>query len=78
MSETYVETVQFTNGRPYTSVKGNQLKGVLSYHETDSEGPLVIIDGKPFTWNEVGHLLQAIEGFQVKIEMKDITNAWDE
>ncbi|MDW0113134.1 hypothetical protein QT711_08040 [Sporosarcina saromensis] len=54
------------------------MKGVLSYHETDSEGPLVIIDGKPFTWNEVGHLLQAIEGFQVKIEMKDITNAWDE
>ncbi|MHC8514282.1 DUF7686 domain-containing protein [Sporosarcina sp. ITBMC105] len=78
LSETYVETVQFPNGRPYTSVKGNQLKGVLSYHETDSEGPLVIIDGKPFTWIEVGHLLQAFEGFQVKIDMKDITDAWDE
>ena len=28
----------------------------------------------PYTWNEVGHLLQAFEGFQVKMVMKDLAD----
>ncbi|GEN81830.1 hypothetical protein SLU01_01420 [Sporosarcina luteola] len=78
LSKTYLESGEYPSGAPYISVKGNHLKGVLSYNETDSEAPLVIIDGKPYTWEEVGRLLQAFEGFQVKIEMKDLADEWDD
>ncbi|WP_432356989.1 DUF7713 domain-containing protein [Sporosarcina sp. UB5] len=74
LSKTYLENGEFPSGEPYITVKGDHLKGVLSYSETNSEEPLVIIDGKPYTWKEVGRLLQAFEGFQVKIEMKDLAD----
>ncbi|MDW0116248.1 hypothetical protein QTL97_04830 [Sporosarcina thermotolerans] len=78
LSKTYLETGEYPSGEPYITVKGDHLKGVLSYSETNSEAPLVIIDGKPYTWKEVGRLLQAFEGFQVKIEMKDLADEWEE
>ena len=78
LSKTYLKTGTFPSGELYTTVKGDYLKGVLSYSETNSESPLVIIDGKPYSWKEVGRLLQAFEGFQVKIEMKELVDEWDE
>ena len=74
LSETYLEKGKFPSGESYTYVKQDHLKGVLTYDSANPEAPLVIIDGKPYTWNEVGHLLQAFEGFQVKIEMKDLAD----
>ena len=74
LAETYLETGKFPSDESYTYVKQNQLKGVLAYDSATPEAPLVIIDGKPYTWNEVGHLLQAFEGFQVKIVMKDLAD----
>ncbi|GKV65901.1 MULTISPECIES: hypothetical protein [unclassified Sporosarcina] len=78
MSKTYLETGKYSNGQTYTAVKEHHLIGVLSYDETDSETPLVIIDGKPYNWEEVGRLLQAFEGFQVKIEMKELAEEYEE
>ncbi|MCM3709205.1 hypothetical protein M3191_01480 [Sporosarcina luteola] len=78
LSKTYLETGECPSGEPYISVKGEHLKGVLSYIETNSEAPIVILDGKPYTWKEVGRLLQAFGGYQVKIEMKDLADEWDE
>lgn len=45
--------------------------------ETSDGSPLVIIDGKPFTWEEVGKMLMAYEGFQIKVKMYDITDDVD-
>jgi hypothetical protein len=33
--------------------------------------PLLIIEGKPYTWERFGKMLTAFEGFQFKIEIKD-------
>ncbi|PIC63516.1 hypothetical protein CSV79_11600 [Sporosarcina sp. P13] len=74
LSETYLETGKFPTDEPYTYVKQNHLKGVLTYDSINSEAPLVIIDGKPYTWDEVGRMLQAFEGFQVKMVMKDLAD----
>ena len=30
------------------------------------EAPLLVIDGRPFTWNEVGRMLMAFEGFTLR------------
>ncbi|PIC83083.1 hypothetical protein CSV73_08850 [Sporosarcina sp. P1] len=66
LSETYLKKGEFPSGESYTYVKQHHLKGVLTYDSVNPEAPLVIIDGKPYKWNEVGHLLQAFEGFQMK------------
>ncbi|ARD48864.1 hypothetical protein [Sporosarcina sp. P33] len=77
LSETYLATGKFPSGEPYTYIKQNHLKGVLSYDSDNCDTPLVIIDGKPYTWNEVGRLLQAFEGFQVKMVMKELADDFE-
>ena len=84
LSETYLETGKSPTDEPYTYVKQDHLKGVLVYDSANSETPLIIIDGKPYTWDEVGRILQAFEGFrrlskafegfQVKMVMKDLAD----
>ncbi len=33
--------------------------------------PLVVIDGKPFTWEQVGHMLMTFEGFTLEAWVND-------
>ncbi len=39
--------------------------------DSDIRLPLVIIDGKPFTWEQVGHMLMTFEGFTLEARIKD-------
>jgi len=32
---------------------------------------LVVINGKPFTWEQVGHMLMTFEGFTLEARVKD-------
>jgi len=38
---------------------------------SDARLPLVVIDGKPFTWEQVGHMLMTFEGFTLEARVKD-------
>jgi len=38
---------------------------------SDLRMPLVVIDGKPFTWAQVGHMLMTFEGFTLEAQIKD-------
>jgi hypothetical protein len=33
--------------------------------------PLIVIDGRAFTWREVGHMLMTFEGFTLEARVKD-------
>jgi hypothetical protein len=41
--------------------------------DPDSDGrlPLVVIDGKTFTWEQLGHMLMTFEGFTLEAQIKD-------
>jgi hypothetical protein len=39
--------------------------------DSDVRLPLVVIDGKAFTWEQVGHMLMTFEGFTVEARIKD-------
>ena len=39
--------------------------------DTNGELPLLVIDGKPITWEELGRLLSSYEGWQFKIDIFD-------
>jgi hypothetical protein len=32
---------------------------------------LVVVDGKPFTWAQLGHMLMTFEGFILEARIKD-------
>jgi hypothetical protein len=64
----------FPNGQAYHSIMNDQFSGLIEYDETSDGSPLIIIDGKPFTWEEVGKMLMSYEGFQIKLKMYDFTD----
>ncbi|MCM3763916.1 hypothetical protein [Neobacillus niacini] len=69
-----VKSGVFPNGQPYHTIMNDQFTGLIEYDETAEGLPLVIIDGKPFSWEEVGRMLMTYEGFQMKLEVYDFTD----
>ncbi|RKJ30026.1 hypothetical protein D7X33_41950 [Butyricicoccus sp. 1XD8-22] len=69
-----VELNVFPNGQEYHSIIDDQFTGLIEYNEHSNESPLVIIDGKPFTWEQIGKMVMAYEGFQMKLTMYDATD----
>ena len=39
-----------------------------------SDGPVVVIDGRSISWDELGRMVAAYEGFQFKLELKDLSD----
>ncbi len=39
--------------------------------DSDVRLPLVVIDGKAFTWEQVGHMLMTFEGFTLEARITD-------
>ena len=51
---------------------GLQLVGRIEWDpDSDVRLPLVVIDGKAFTWAQVGHMLMTFEGFTLEAWIKD-------
>jgi hypothetical protein len=52
--------------------EGHRFVGRIEW-DPDSDGrlPLVVIDGKAFTWEQVGHMLMTFEGFTLEARIKD-------
>ena len=55
-------------------ISGDSLKekvfGRISYDsDMDSNGPLMIIDGKKYTWEDFGKMIKAYEGWKFKLEL---------
>jgi hypothetical protein len=39
--------------------------------------PWIVIDGRPFTWEQVGHMLKTFEGFTLAAESRTPLRYWD-
>lgn len=70
----YVKEGVFPSGQRYNTLATDQIIGLLECDKASDRIPLVIIDGKPFTWDQLGKMLMSYEGFQIKIEMFDETD----
>jgi hypothetical protein len=53
---------------------GDEVVGRIEHDEQEAEVPLVIIDGRPYSWKAFGKMVKANEGFQFKLEIKEITD----
>lgn len=71
---TYVTEMGTPDGYQIQSIKDDKVVGRLDYDKWNEEGPLVVIDGKPYTWEQLGRLVRQFEGFQFQIKFFDRTD----
>ena len=51
-----------------------QVRGRFDYDpESDERLPLVVIDGRPYTWQSFGAILSSMEGRQFRLDIVDPT-----
>jgi len=74
MMESFIQEGRFPNGQRYYSLKKDRLVGIVESNREEDGTPVLIVDGKPFTWEEIGKLLMSYEGFQLKVEAVDISD----
>jgi hypothetical protein len=68
MSERHVEKSEY--GWRLTS--GDRLVGRIEGDpDVDGTAPLVVVDGRAFTWEELGRMLTTYEGFTVRLSVED-------
>jgi hypothetical protein len=52
--------------------QAHRLTGVIEWDpETDGARPLVIVDGRTFTWDQIGRMLMTFEGFTLNAIVED-------
>jgi len=65
---------RFPNGHHQEGIAADQVIGRVEYDATShGNTPLIIIDGKPYTWEQFGQMVTSFEGFQMKIKWLDMT-----
>lgn len=48
----------------------DKFDGKIDYdRNTEEEVPLIVVDGKEYTWKEFGEMLMTYEGFKFKLEI---------
>ena len=49
-----------------------RLSGVIEWDpETEGALPLLIVDGRPFTWDQIGRMMMTFEGFTLNAIVED-------
>jgi hypothetical protein len=52
--------------------EGDRLSGRIEWDDArDGQVPCVVVDGRTFTWDQVGKMLMAYEGFVVEMKVRD-------
>ncbi|WP_156418737.1 DUF7713 domain-containing protein [Lentibacillus amyloliquefaciens] len=69
LARQYIEQGIFPNDQAYQTIVDDELVGRIEYNENDPDVPLIIIDGKPYTWEEVGKMMTSYEGFQFHLKI---------
>lgn len=70
----YIEEGRFPSGKKYETIAHHEVRGRLEYDPLNEGIPLVVVDGKPYTWERLGEMVMSFEGFQIKMTMADMTD----
>ncbi|MDD2247367.1 MAG: hypothetical protein PHC39_09915 [Proteiniphilum sp.] len=55
-------------------IKNDEVVGRFEYDERNESIPMVVIDGKAFSWDELGKMLTTYESFQFALKIYDMTD----
>ena len=68
MAVRHVEHTEFG----WQLTKGDRLVGRIEWDDrTDGRVPVLVVDGRPFSWDEVGRMLMTFEGFTLHARVED-------
>lgn len=74
LSKQYLQEITFPESEQKQLVMvGDEIQGTFDYDENNEDAPLIIIDGKPYEWDELGKILRSNEGFQFQLKISDLT-----
>ena len=71
MAEEFIQEDCYPNGESYRSLRNGRLVGRMEPNLINRSEPIVAINGRNYSWSELGELLMHYEGFQVKLELLD-------
>lgn len=74
LSKQYTKAGKFPNGLFYQSIIDDEVVGRIEYDERNSCVPMIIVDGKPYTWDQLGAMVKSFEGFQFQMKFFDLTD----
>lgn len=72
IANTYVKEEITMNGQRFLTMIGDEIIGRIDWNE-NAETPMLNIDGKPYTWEEIGKMMMSNEGFQFRLEILDVS-----
>lgn len=65
-------TRHIEEGRHGPEIIGQMVRSNIEWDDSeDGELPLVVVDGREYSWGDLGRMLMAFEGWQFKLEMLD-------
>ncbi|MCG1027070.1 hypothetical protein J5S49_02045 [Virgibacillus halodenitrificans] len=70
----FTKVGKFLNGQTYHSIIGDEVVGRIDHDERRSSEPMIVIDGQPYTWVQLGEMVKSYEGFQLQIKFFDMTD----
>ncbi|QSS99763.1 hypothetical protein IMZ31_17120 [Pontibacillus sp. ALD_SL1] len=73
----WIEEKEFPNGQQYHSLIEDQAVGFVDYNGVSSSGPMLVIDGRPYTWEQFGEIVKTYEGSQFVMKFFDETDDVD-
>lgn len=73
LATVYVKEGKFPNGHKYNVMTQDHLVGRIESGEDYEEVPIIVIDGKPYRWDQVGKMMMSTEGFQLRLEILEMT-----
>lgn len=71
---TYIKEDSFPDGQRFKTIPDDRVIGNIEYDADSRSTPLVVIDGKPYKWEELGEMLTTYEGFQFDLKIYDDTD----
>ncbi|MBT2689236.1 hypothetical protein J7I93_13670 [Bacillus sp. ISL-47] len=74
VSKRFIKVGEFPNGQKYHSIIDDEVVGRIDHDEMSSSVPMIVIDGQPYTWEQLGEMVKSYEGFQIQMKFFDMTD----
>ncbi|MBU9711688.1 DUF7713 domain-containing protein [Evansella tamaricis] len=74
LAKTYIKNSVSPTGKPVEYIEHAVVVGRIEYDEGNEDVPIIVIDGKPYTWYQFGRMVNSYEGFQIKVKMIDMVD----
>lgn len=74
LSKKFINEV-VAHGQKFYRIENDQIIGRIEWDDQyDGRLPKIVIDGKAYTWEQVGEMMMTYEGFKIKVQIEDMGN----